>query len=97
MRCADPARAREAISIRPLLLCAVGRVIKSGGQTILRLTSTHAQAAQAQAALTQLSLFLSGLTNTAEQLECKVRWHRIWHRILEPYRKGAASLLVPGG
>ena len=97
VRCAEPTRAREAISSRPLLLCAVGRVIKSGGQTILRLTSTHAQAAQAQAALTQLSLFLSGLTNTAEQLECKARWRRIWHRILEPYRKGAAALLVPGG
>jgi hypothetical protein len=97
VRCADPTRAREAITSRPLLLFSVGRLIKSGGQTILRLTSHHAEAAQAQALLTGLSLFLSGLTNTAEQLDSAERWRRIWRRILEPYRQPASALLADTG
>ena len=36
--------------------------------TTLRLTSTHAEGHRAQAFLTRLSLFLSGLNNAAEQL-----------------------------
>jgi hypothetical protein len=86
VRCADPARAREAITSRPLLLFSVGRLIKSAGQTTLRLTSNHAEAPQAQALLSQVSLFLSGLANAAaEQLDAKARWRRIWQRILAPY------------
>ncbi|MFN7140145.1 MAG: hypothetical protein ACK4UN_12495 [Limisphaerales bacterium] len=42
----------------------MGRIIKSGGQTTLRITSNHSQATQAQNLLTQLNLFLSGLNNT---------------------------------
>ena len=77
-----------------LLLCVVERLIKSGGQTTLRLTSNHAQAPQAQ---TQLSLFLSGLNNTAEQLAATERWRWIWHRVLTPYRQPAAALLAESG
>lgn len=97
VRCADPQRAREAITSRPLLLCSVARIIKSGGQTTLRITSQHAEAAQAQELLTNLSLFLSGLTNTAEQLDAPERWRRIWRRILEPYRQPPAALLPQSG
>lgn len=97
VRCAQPDRAREALTSRPLLLHAVGRLIKSGGQTILRLTSHHAEAAQIQSLLRQLSLFLSGLINTAEQLPPEERWRRIWQRILEPYRLPAAAWLAPSG
>lgn len=57
VRCADPARAREAITSRPLLLFSVGRIITSGGQTTLRITSNHAEAAQAQALLTKRASF----------------------------------------
>ena len=97
VRCADPARAREAITSRPLLLYSVGRLIRSGGQTTLRVTSNHAQAAEAQSLLTQLSLFLSGLNNTAEQLAAGARWQRIWQRILTPYLQTAAALLAESG
>lgn len=45
VRCAEPERPREAVTSRPLLLCAVGRVIESGRQITLRLTSTHGEAA----------------------------------------------------
>ena len=97
VRCADPARAREAVTSRPLLLFSVGRLIKSGGQTILRLTSQHAEAAKAQALLSQMSLFLSGLNNAAEQLDAPARWRRIWRRILEPYWQPATAKLAPSG
>jgi hypothetical protein len=97
VRCADPWRAREAITSRPLLLYSVGRTITSGGQTTLRITSQHADAAKAQELLTNLSLFLSGLHNAAEQLDSSERWRRIWWRILEPYRQPPTGLLSPSG
>lgn len=97
VRCADPERAREAITSRPLLLFSVGRIIKSGGQTILRITSNHAQAPEAQDLLTRLSLFLSGLNNAAEQLAPGERWRRIWQRILAPYLRPPKAALAASG
>ena len=97
VRCAEPERAREAVTSRPLLLCAVGRVIESGRQLTLRLTSTHAEAARAQSLLTNLSLFLSGLKNTAEQLSPSQCWERIWARILTPLLTPRAALPAPSG
>ena len=96
VRCADPARAREAITSRPLLLYSVGRIIQTGRQTILRLTSQHAQAAQAQELLSKLSLFLSGLS-TAEQLDATERWRRIWQRILQPFLAPVPALRGASG
>ena len=97
VRCAEPERPREAVTSRPLLLCAVGRVIESGRQITLRLTSTHAEAARAQRLLTGVSLFLSGLLNTAEQLTPAARWERIWDRILSPWLRPAGLLPGPSG
>ena len=97
VRCAEPERPREALTSRPLLLCAVGRVIESGRQITLRLTSTHAEAARAQRLLTDVSLFLSGLLNTAEQLTAAARWERIWERILRPWLRPAGLLPGPSG
>jgi hypothetical protein len=97
VRCAEPERPREAVTSRPLLLCAVGRVIESGRQITLRLTSTHGAAARAQRLLTGVSLFLSGLLNTAEQLTPAARWERIWERILSPWPRPAGLLPGPSG
>jgi hypothetical protein len=97
VRCAEPEVAREAITSRPLLLCAVGRMIESGRQATLRLTSTHAEAARAQRVLTDLSLFLSGLQNTAEQLDAAARAERIWTRILRPWLQAKGQLPGPSG
>lgn len=97
VRCAEPERPREALTSRPLLLCAVGRIIESGRQITLRLTSTHAEAARAQRLLTGVSLFLSGLLNTAEQLSPAQRWERIWDRILRPWLRPAGLLPGPSG
>lgn len=97
VRCADPERPREAVTSRPLLLCAVGRVIESGRQITLRLTSTHAEAARAQRLLAGVSLFLSGLLNTAEQLSAAERWDRIWDRILGPWLQPMGLIAGPSG
>ena len=97
VRCAQPERAREAITSRPLLLHAVGRIVQSSRQTVLRLTSHHAEAPEVQKLLTELSVFLSGLLNAAEQLKPHERWKRIWNRILEPFRQPAVALLAPSG
>jgi len=97
VRCAEPERPREAVTSRPLLLCAVGRMIESRRQITLRLTSTHAEAARAQRLLTGVSLFLSGLGNAAEQLTAAQRWERIWDRILSPWLRPAGWLQGPSG
>ena len=52
---------------------------------MLPLTNTHAEAARVQGLLSNLSLFLSGLLNPAEQLDARGRWQRIWQRIIAPY------------
>ena len=85
VRCAEPERPREAITSRPLMLCAVGRMVTHAGQSLLRLTSSHAEAGRMQRLLSDLSLFLSGLFNAAEQLDAKARWRRIWQRIIAPF------------
>lgn len=90
VRCVGPTRAREAVTSRPLLLSAVGRVLESGRQFTLRRTSTHGDAAEAQTLLTNLSTFLTGLKTAAEQLTPAACWERMWARILAP-------LLVPQG
>lgn len=86
VRCANPLRTREAVTSRPLLMYAVGRQVCHANQTTVILTSTHADAGKAQELLTNLSLFLSGLRNTAEQLSSAQCWQRMWERILTPFR-----------
>lgn len=95
--CAEPSRGREAITSRPLLLNAVGRVTESGRQLRLVLTSTHGESGYAQRLLSQISLFLSGLANAAEQLDPAGRWERIWKRILEPYLHPQAAIQGSSG
>jgi hypothetical protein len=90
VRCADPERPREAVTSRPLLMCAVGRETKHAGRTTIVLTNVHAQASQAQRLLTDLSLFLSRLRNAAEQLSSQ----QCWERILTPFRKREAACRV---
>jgi hypothetical protein len=92
-----PSHAYHTVFLRTLRVALDGRLIKSGGQTTLRLTSHHAEASHIQSVLSKLSLFLSGLINAAEQLQSEERWRRIWRRILEPYRLPAAACLAPSG
>ena len=96
-RCAEPKRPRESVTSRPLLLHAVGQVIKSGRQTTLRLTSSHGERELAQSLLTRLSMFLSGIANTAEQLTSTERWARICAPIIAAFIGDRAVAALPSG
>lgn len=73
-RLARPAQHMEAITSRPLLLNAVGRLVKTGRQKILHLTSSHAQADKIRLALNRIGQFFNDLSRTAEQLSAEARW-----------------------
>jgi hypothetical protein len=96
-RSADPKKPREAITSRPLLLHAVGQVVKSGRQTTLRLTSSHRDREEAQRILTRLSLFLSSILNTAEQLTADECWARICAPIIAAFLGQRANVALPSG
>jgi hypothetical protein len=104
-RLARPDQHMEAITSRPLLLNAVGRLVKTGRQKILHLTSTHAQADQIRLALNRIGQFFNDLSRTAEQLSVEARWAVIlssafikWLRgkILHPVTEGDQTLLQLG-
>lgn len=95
--CADPQQGREAITSRPLLLTAVGRLVETGRQLTLKITNIHGEGKLAERLMSELSLFLSGLRNTAEQLNPKKCFDRIWERILAPYLVPKAQLRGASG
>ena len=70
---------------------AIGREIYHAGLTTIILTSTHAQASQAQRLRTDWSLFLNELKNASERLTRKQCWEWIWERNLTPFRKLEAA------
>ena len=101
-RLAQPDRHLEAITSRPLLLQAVGRIVTTGRRKIIRLTSTHALAERIRRTLTRIAQFLNRLTRTAEQLSTETIWAIIlsaafvkWLRgkVLRPVTHGDQILL----
>lgn len=101
-RLAQPDRHLEAITSRPLLLQAVGRLVATGRRKILHLTSTHALADRIRLTLNRIGQFLNGLVRTAEQLSTEAIWAMIlsaafvkWLRgkVLQPVRHGDQVLL----
>ena len=73
-RLAQPDRHLEAISSRPLLLQAVGRIVTTGRRKIIRLTSTHALADRIRSTLSRIGRFFNRLARTAEQLSTEAIW-----------------------
>ena len=101
-RLARPDQHMEAITSRPMLLHAVGRMVVTGRRKILRLTSTHSKSDQIRRALTRIGHFLNRLARTAEQLSVQAIWAIIlsvafvkWLRgkVLEPVVDGNQMLL----
>ena len=101
-RLAKPEKHMEAITSRPLLLYAVGRIVSTGRRKIIHLTSTHSKSRQIQCALTRIGTFLNNLNLTAEQLSIEARWAIIlsaafvkWlhGKILQPVVDGNQILL----
>jgi hypothetical protein len=101
-RLARPDQHMEAITSRPLLLHAVGRMVTTGRRKIIRLTSTHAMSDQIRRALNRIGQFLTRLARTAEQLSVEAIWAIIlsaafvkWLRgkVLDPVVEGNQTLL----
>jgi len=78
VRLAIPNKHAEAITSRPLLLHAIGKLTRHGGQTTITLTSIHAKADGAKRLLITLEAFLKEIRTNAEHLD----WHGIWRKIL---------------
>lgn len=77
VRLVDPDAHREAITSRPILLSAVGRLTQHGRQKLLTITSTHAKIKKVTKILTVISRFFKSLQQTAEQLKSTVILKRI--------------------
>jgi len=89
-------RHAEALTSRPLLLYAVGRITNHGGQTMLTVTSSHGKAAQIRAALTRTAAFFRRLRETtAEQLNSEARWRLILSRAFMRFLGGRTIGTAP--
>ena len=97
-RLAIPDRHAEAITSRPLLLQAVGKQTRHGGQTTITLTSTHAKAQGIKRILSSLGGFLREMRENAKQLSWDEVWRKILSQVFRVFLKGkqlAAPLLLP--
>ena len=87
-RLADPDQHREAITSRPLLLTAIGRLTTHAGRTTLRVSSAHGRHWWTRRAFARIGGFFARLRQTAEQLTPLERWYRILSEALVKYLKG---------
>jgi len=102
-RLAQPDRHLEAVTSRPLLLHAVGRLVTTARRKIVRLPSTHALADKVQLVLSRIGEFFNRLKAIAEQLSPETIWviilsvaFRVWLRGkgLHPVVEGNQTLLL---
>ena len=91
-RLIDPNAHREAITTRPLLLQAVGRLTQHSRKKNLTVMSTHAKAAATAKKLCDISAFFNILRESAEQLTPKQCLARI---LRMAFRKFIIMLSVP--
>ena len=83
VRLAHPKTRLEAITSRPKLLSAVGRLTSHGGQKKILLTITHEAAAQIKRLVANVHAGLSHVTQTAPQLDKPQRWFALVRYIVE--------------
>lgn len=77
-RLADGDRHLEPTTSRPMYMGVVGRLVTSGRQRLLRLTSTHLKAREIQASLMRIGEFMKRISAIAEQLD----FDRVWELII---------------
>ncbi len=101
-RLAKPDIHMEATTSRPTFQQIIGRLVKTGGQRIIRLCATGSKAQWARETLTEIGTFLTDLL-TATQLTSTQRWSRILSRAfraffknsyLQPVVEGKQNLLL---
>ena len=83
VRLAHPKTRLEAITSRPKLLSAVGRLTSHGGQKKILLTITHEAAAQIKRLVANVHAGLSHIMQTAPQLDKPQRWFALVRYIVE--------------
>lgn len=83
-----PNKHTEAITSRPLMLQAVGKLVSHANQKIITVCSIHSKSAHIQKSLTAISSFFKRLSVGAEQLADIQRWYLILSRIFVKYLKG---------
>ena len=83
VRLAHPKTRLEAITSRPKLLSAVGRMTSHAGQKKILLTITHEAASQIKALVTHVRHGLSLIQATAPQLTKSERWFALVRYIVE--------------
>ena len=96
-RLAQPDSHLEAVTSRPLLLHAVGRLVSTGRRKIIRLTSTHALSGKIRVALDRIGGFLNGIARTAEQLSVEAAWALILSAAFVKWLQGKALHPVSEG
>lgn len=77
VRLGNPGNHLEAITSRPLLLSSVGRLVQSGRQKKMIVTSRHAQGDKVKKICQGLVHFFNQLKSIAPQLTAKECWQRI--------------------
>lgn len=77
-RLADGDRHLEPTTSRPMYMGVVGRLVTSGRQRLLCLTSTHLKAREIQSSLMRIGEFMKRISATAERLD----FNRIWELII---------------
>jgi hypothetical protein len=86
VRLANPGNHLEAITSRPLLLSSVGRLVQSGRQKKMIITSRHAQGNKVKKIFQGLSHFFSQLKSIAPQLTPKECWEHILVRAMAAFK-----------
>ena len=99
VRLANPTARLEAITSRPLLLAAVGRVTEHGGQTRVLLSITHAAVSQVKSLVASVRAGLQHIRSTAPQLPSSQKWQAlvryIVDKVLRTTSPGAANATAP--
>lgn len=84
-RLAIPEKHAEALTSRPLLWDSLGRLVRSSGQRLIRLSSINARGEQAKRVMREISGFLQSLMSTAAQLTQEARWAAILTRAFKSF------------
>lgn len=85
VRLANPEHHLEAVTSRPLLLSSVGRLIYSGRQKRMVLTTQHGKAEKIRGYCKRIADFFNDLKVNAPQLTIQQRWCRILAKAMETF------------
>lgn len=73
-RLAEPDKHMEAKTSRPLLQNIIGKMVKTGGKRLMRLSSTGAEAKKAMVFFNKICELLNRINTTATQLTKESKW-----------------------